>query len=510
MSRRAHPQIKSLRSVDALRARCADLGIDLPLDDTLEPAPDGPLARGLAVPAASGPVTVGNRFAVLPMEGWDGTPDGRPTDLVERRWQRFGASGAKLIWGGEAVAVRPDGRANPHQLLLSDDSYTEGLAGLRRTLVASHAEAHGRTDDLLIGLQLTHSGRFARPEGPPAPLLAYRHPLLDRRLPAGGTGAPVLDDAGIDELAAAMVAAAGRAAEAGFAFVDVKACHGYLGHELLTRCGPDGTPLPFADRTRFLAAVLDGIARQWPSLLVGVRLSAFDLLPFRPGPGRVGEPEPWSGPYDLAFGGDGTGLGVDPAPAVELARWLSARGVGLVCVTGGSPYYNPHVQRPAYFPPSDGYLPPEDPLVGVARLLAAARAIKAAVPDLVVVGSGYSYLQEWFAHAGQAAVRLGHADSVGIGRLVLSYPHAPADVLAGRPLDPRLLCRTFSDCTTAPRHGMVSGCYPLDPVYKARPERARLAEVKAELRAGIATAAPGPGTGGDAAGESTSPMEEHP
>ena len=71
-------------------------------------------------PFVDGPVRVGNRFCVLPMEGWDGTTVGEPSDLTRRRWQRFGASGAKLIWGGEAVAVRHDGRANPNQLLMSE------------------------------------------------------------------------------------------------------------------------------------------------------------------------------------------------------------------------------------------------------------------------------------------------------------------------------------------------------------------------------------------------------
>src|SRR5213592_1930015 len=96
------------------------------------------------------------------MEGWDGTPQGEPSDLTRRRWRRFGLSGAKLIWGGEAVAVRHDGRANPNQLLLHDGTLAD-LAALRELLVTAHREQFGSTEDLLVGLQLTHSGRFARP-----------------------------------------------------------------------------------------------------------------------------------------------------------------------------------------------------------------------------------------------------------------------------------------------------------------------------------------------------------
>jgi 2,4-dienoyl-CoA reductase-like NADH-dependent reductase (Old Yellow Enzyme family) len=153
-------------------------------------------------------------------------------------------------------------------------------------------------------------------------------------------------------------------------------------------------------------------------------------------------------------------------------------GIELLCTTAGSPYYNPHIQRPAIFPPSDGYFPPEDPLVGVARQIEATRQLKQNHPNLIVVGSGYSYLQEWLPNVAQASVRTGAVDSIGLGRMVLSYPDLPADVLAGNVLARKRICRTFSDCTTAPRNGMVSGCYPLDGFYKTRPEFKQLAAVK--------------------------------
>jgi hypothetical protein len=140
------------------------------------------------------------------------------------------------------------------------------------------------------------------------------------------------------------------------------------------------------------------------------------------------------------------------------------------------------VQRPAFFPPSDGYLPPEDPLCGVARQLAATAEIASRHPGLVIVGSGYTYLQEWLPAVAQAVVRAGGATMIGLGRMALSHPDLPADVLAGRSPDRAQVCRTFSDCTTAPRHGMVSGCFPLDPFYKARPERVELARAKREVR----------------------------
>jgi NADPH2 dehydrogenase len=151
-----------------------------------------------------------------------------------------------------------------------------------------------------------------------------------------------------------------------------------------------------------------------------------------------------------------------------------------VCVTAGSPYYCPHVQRPAYFPPSDGYQPPEDPILGVQRLVAAAIAIKEARPNLTVVASGLTYLQELLPNVASALAK--KVDYIGLGRMMLAYHDLPADVLAGRELDRRRLCRTFSDCTTAPRNGLVSGCWPLDDHYKSMPERVTLAKVKRDQR----------------------------
>lgn len=464
------PRMGSFRSAEAVRQRAASLGFDLPVDADVIPAPDGALAQ----PYMWRGGIVGNRFAILPMEGWDGTTDGRPTDLTQRRWQRFGASGAKLIWGGEAVAVRGDGRANPNQLQINNDTVAD-LASLRRLLIEAHHERFGRTDDLYVGLQLTHSGRFARPEpGPARPRVVYRHPCLDARL--GVTDTSVLSDDEVARLVEDFVHAARLAQQAGFAFVDIKHCHGYLGHEFLsafTRPGRYGGSLE--NRTRFLREVVAGVRAHAPGLEVAVRISVFDLRPYRSGPDGQGEPEPWSGRYPYAFGTDPAAvLALDLTEPAELLAMLWGLGIHWVCTSAGSPYYNPHVQRPAAYPPSDGYLPPEDPLAGVARQIEATAILKRRFPELAFIGSAYSYLQEWLPHVAQAVVRTGGADFVGLGRMALSYPDLAADVLASRPLARHRLCRTFSDCTTAPRNGMVSGCYPLDPFYKHRPERARI------------------------------------
>ena len=469
----------SLKTAAALRAHLERSAIPLDFDEALAAPAESPLAR----PIEAGGVRVGNRFCILPMEGWDGTRDGAPSDLTRRRWRRFGESGAKLIWGGEAVAVRHDGRANPNQLMLS--AATErAIASLRDELVASHRDRFGANadGDLWVGLQLTHSGRYARPDvyDRPAPMAGAHHPLLDRRFP---NGVRVITDEELDRLADDFVEAARRACACGYQFVDLKACHGYLGHELLGARGrPGAYGGPLERRTRFMRQVIDGVRSAVPGLEIVVRLSAFDTVPYAKRTDGVGAPEGAGG------GGDDPGFAVVANDdhldeALEetrgVLRMLESRGVRWICVTGGSPYYNPHVQRPALFPPLDGYEPPEDPLRGVARHIRATALLKRDFPHLVFVGSAYSYLQEWLPHVAQHAVRTGMTDLVGLGRMVLAYHDLPADVLDGRPLRRGAFCRTFSDCTTGPRLGLVSGCYPLDRFYSDRPEAIQVKTVRA-------------------------------
>ena len=484
-----YPRISSFKNVEDFRRHCAALGLDLPCDEQILGARDSPLAQ----PCRLGRWRCGNRFAIQPMEGWDGTEDGLPTDRVRRRWRNFGRSGAKLIWGGEAFAVCPEGRANPNQLMVRRESRA-GLAELRDLLLAAHGEHHGTVDDLVVGLQLTHSGRFCRPytKDRLEPVILYRHPILDRKFGLA-PDYPVLEDGCIEKLIDLYVEAAAIAQDVGFQFVDVKHCHGYLGHEFLsahTRPGKFGGS--FENRTRFCREIVRGIRLRCPGLMVGVRLSAFDFVPFRPHPdqGRGGRPgpgvpEPYEDclPYRYGFGMEqGAPLRIDMDETFAFIEMLHGLGVELLNISCGSPYYNPHIQRPALFPPSDGYQPPEDPLVGVARQLSTAARIKERFAEMPVVGTGYSYLQEYLPLVAQASVREGKVDFVGLGRMVLSYPQLPRDVLQKGRMERKPVCRTFSDCTTAPRNGMVSGCFPLDPFYRNSPEAGILKRIKAGAR----------------------------
>ena len=371
MSEARYPRVAAMKNAAAFAQHLSAERIQLGFDPELAPAGSSPLAQ----PFQLGDVRVGNRFCVLPMEGWDGTPDGEPSDLTIHRWQNFGKSGAKLIWGGEAVAVRHDGRANPHQLLLTPRTLP-AIARLRDQLIAAHRDRFGADADAdcYIGLQLTHSGRFSKPNlhERPEPIAAVTNPVLDARF---ASPMRVFTDDELSRLIDDFIAAAKMAADAGFRFVDVKHCHGYLGHELLgahDRPGRFGGSLE--NRTRFMREIIDGIRANVPGLGMVVRLSAFDLVPHRKGSDGMGVPAVDPAAYPAAFGLLQNGnMDAALAEARQVLQMLQDRDVRWVCVTAGSPYYCPHAQRPALFPPSDGYEPPEDPLHGVARLLEATR-----------------------------------------------------------------------------------------------------------------------------------------
>lgn len=451
------------RSAADLDAEAKRLGLDIRLSDDLAP---------LFRPVGVGPLRAGNALCIQPMEGCDGTLDGRPDELTYRRYRRFGAGGAKLIWG-EATAVLEEGRANSRQLLL-DDATAPDLERMLRDCHQAHREAFGSDDGLIVGLQLTHSGRYSYRR----PLLAVHDPILDPRTvveKASGktvdTSYPILDDDYLKRLTDHYVAAARLAHRIGFQFIDVKQCHRYLLNELLAakeRPGPYGGSLE--NRTRLARDIITGIRSEVPGLVVASRLNVFDCIPYRQRDGgSEGEPCPWIMPVRCAWG---TREGDPLTPDLTEPLWwigeMMKLGVALVNVSMGSPYATPHMIRPFEYPPPDGYETPEHPLIGVDRHFRLAEQVQRAYPNLPVVGSGYSYLQEFIFDAGAANVRDGRITFVGVGRAALPQPDFARELAANGKLDRKRVCRTFSYCTALMRNKdnelgqFATGCPPFD------------------------------------------------
>ena len=435
-------------------------------------------------PVRVGDFTVGNSMAIHPMEGCDGTLDGRPGELTWRRYERFARGGAKLVWF-EATAVREDGRANTRQLWLNEKT-ADDFARLVEMMRRAHSEEWGSAGDLLIPLQLTHSGRYSHP----VRVIAYHNPLIDQKT---GTSPdyPVISDDELERLEDVYVETAGLALRAGFDAVDIKATHGYLLSELLgakTREGRYGGPLE--NRTRFIRNVLGKIrAKYGRRIRLCMRLGCFDGVPFVRGEETgIGKPLPYPVPYPWGWGVNPMNpLEPDLGEVKQAIAWFLGLGLELLNVSMGSPYYNPHIGRPFEKPDEGNYEQPEHPLLGVDRHFRVAGELQLAFPQLPMVGTGYSWLQKYFIHAGAANIEDGRIRFVGIGRGALSYPDFARDVIEKGELDESRVCKTLTFCTFLMRQKnnelgqFPAGCPPFDKgVYGPIMKEAREAKRRAE------------------------------
>jgi len=389
---------------------------------------------------------VPNRIAAQPMEGCDGTPEGAPADLTVRRYERFGAGGSGLIWF-EATSVAADARANSRQLFITPQT-APAFRSLAEVTRSAARRRFGPAHEPYLVLQLTHSGRFSRTAPAGGRRVACLNPHLDRE------ALPVWTDEQLERLCGTFVEAARLAARAGFDAVDIKACHGYLLHELLgahtrTNSRYGG---PFEHRVRLLLDIVKAVRAEVPDVAVAVRFNATDGVPF---------------PYGFGTQADGS-AGIDLDEPKRLAHLLSRAGCTLLNVTAGIPTHGPHINRPFDRPVAGTAPPPEHPLVGVSRLLELAAAIQGAVPEVPVVATGLSWLRQFWPPVAAGVLRAGGARFAGLGRGMFAYPDAPADLMARGALEPVKCCIACSRCTELMRMGSTAGCAVRDhPLYSS-------------------------------------------
>jgi len=428
-----HHERFDFKDLADLEAKIASLGLDIRLDTDLKP-----LGRRVKI----GTLETPNSLAIHPLEGRDSTPDGRPGELTFRRYQRFAEGGVGLIWF-EATAVVPEGRASPRQLLLNKENlsaFEELLHRVKQSAVAAYGPAHRP----MTVLQLTHSGRSSKP----VPVIAVHDETLDAKLGLS-SDYPLVSDGELEALEDCFVEAAKLAHQVGFQAVDIKACHGYLASELLAaRTRPGRYGGSFENRTRFLIHIVEKIRKHVGNgLALTVRLNAYDGIPYPYGWGVSRE--------DVAQ--------EDLAEPIRLVRLLYDKGVPVVSISAGNPYHNPHVSRPFDTPVQGEAVPDEHPLQGVARLFRITRQIQKAVPEMVIVGTGYSWLRQFLGYAAAANIRNGWVTIVGVGREALAYPDFARDLLTKGELDPKKTCITCSRCTQLMRNGGAAGCVVFDP-----------------------------------------------
>ncbi|MFO7820649.1 MAG: FAD-dependent oxidoreductase [Lentisphaeria bacterium] len=422
-----------IRSLEKLHSEIDSLGLSIPTSEDLEVLGDSIDIAGHPTP---------NRFVVLPMEGFDATPDGTPGPLAFRRYKRYAAGGSGLIWF-EATAVVFEGRSNPGQFCIHNnnvETFKKLVAETRQTA----REKHG-TEPVLV-LQITHSGRYSKPTGTPEPLIAHRSPILDPKhnLPEHY---PVITDDYLDQLQNRFVEAAKLAAEAGFDGVDVKSCHRYLFSELLasfTRQGKYGGS--FENRTRMLRETLTAIKEAVPEVFVTTRMNAYDAISY---------------PYGFGVSRDDYKT-PDLTEPLKLVGELQKIGIPVLNISIGNPYFNPHFGRPYDFP-IKGMPPPEEyPLEGINRFINITGEIQNAYPQLPVIGSGYSWLRHFMPEVGAGIIKEGSATLIGQGRGAFAYPDSVRDILEKGAMDPAKCCVSCSACTQIMRDGGKTGCVVRD------------------------------------------------
>ncbi len=398
----------------------------------------------LAQPASVQGKTVPNRLTCQAMEGCDGTPDGRPDELTKRRYQRFAEGGAGMIWF-EATAVLPEGRANPRQLYIHEgnlDSFRAQVEQIKETCLKTNGY------EPLVIMQATHSGRYSKPEGTPAPLIAYNNPIFEKDSPISADR--IVTDSYLDTAGEALVNGARLAEKAGFDGVDIKCCHRYLNSELLSayeREGRYGGSLE--NRTRLLRESVKG-AREacGKDFIVSSRMNVYDGFAY---------------PYGFGVKKDGS-LDFDPTEPVWLIKELQSSGVELLNITMGNPYFNPHVNRPYA---KGGYEAPEHPLTGVARMLSGTALLKKAVPDMKLICSALSFLGVAAPHVAAAYIQDGGFDFAGFGRTIFAYPDFARDIISKGEMDSKKCCIACSKCTEIMRKpGGTPGCVIRDPLYQ--------------------------------------------
>lgn len=447
----------NFKTLEEVKAKLEELHVNMDLQEDLTP---------LRTPVKVGKKMAPNAFAVLPMEGCDSNTDGSPSNLVKQRYMNLAGGGYGMIWW-EANAVVLEGRANEHQMMLTASNRSR-FAALIDEVNKEAAKKNGAEHKPLHILQLTHSGRYSRPEGHKGrPIIPQHDPILDSRSNVTDN-TPLVTDEYLDALIERYVQSSLLAKEVGFDGVDIKACHRYLVSELLashTREGKYGGS--FENRTRFLRETVRAVKKAvGEDFIVACRFNVFDAHP-----------------YPYGFGCDQEDMWkFVPDEPMKLVRMLCEEGVELLSNSAGNPYYiYPQVTRPFDLSSMGIPTPEEHPLESMERLFEFTRQIQEAAGDVPVVGNGYTWLRQFLPYVGAANLVKGSCKFIGLGRSSFAYPDAPHDVFFNGEMDPNKCCVTCSKCTQIMRDHGMTGCVIRNsevyaPLYKQAREDANSRE----------------------------------
>jgi len=423
-------------SMQELKDKISELKLNLEFDEDIS---------SLITPVELNGLKLRNRFVILPMEGCDASSeDGSPLELTFRRYRRFAAGGAGLIWY-EACAVVPEGRANPRQLWINEKS----LDNMKR--LRDETDKAARTFDsnhqTIQILQLTHSGRYSKPYGPAKPVIAHHSKILDP-IHNLGPDYPLITDDELKRLEDDYVKAAVLAEKAGFDGVDLKSCHRYLLSELLAGHTRENSIYggSFENRSRFIKNTVSKIKDAVKNIFVTTRINAYDAIE-----------------YPYGFGVDKNDVNKpDLSEIKDIIGFLKSNGAPVVNISIGNPYFNPHVGRPYDLPIIGFKVPNEHPLYGIQRFVDVIKDLQTSNPDIAVVGAGYTWMRNYFPQAAAANLKKNWVGLIGLGRMGFAYPDFAKDLTEKGYLEPTKVCVSCSACTQIMRDGGKSGCVPRD------------------------------------------------
>lgn len=432
-------EIFHYKSVKELQDKADALGTYLPFAES---------TKALTTPAEVDHIILSNRMGIAPMEGADSKPDGSPSELTERRYLRNALGGSAVIWY-EAVSIVPEGRSSAHQLFLSKDN-TDAFKRMNDKLKEEGLKKNGYEPYLIM--QANHSGRYSNPQGRPAPLIAYRNPISEKLRPADDSC--IVSDDYLKSLEGRFGEATKLAKEAGFDAVDVKACHGYLLMEVLsayTRKGEYGGS--FENRSKLLLNAIR-IAKTYETadFKVTARIGVHDGFPY---------------PYGFGVAEDGDRT-PDYTESKMLLKEIAGLGVKMVDLTMGNPYVNSHVTRPFN---RGKYVPDEDPIYGVGRMINGIKEVKEAIPGVFVFASGPSFLREYCDLFAAGAVEQGFCDGMLFGRMSFADPDFANEIRLNGRINKSNVCVACGGCGDLIRAGKPTGCIVRDreiymPLYK--------------------------------------------
>lgn len=427
------------KSLEEVKQKASELGLTLPFAEN---------TKILAEPLKVRNITFPNRLGIAPMEGADSTPEGAPSDYTVRRYVNEAIGGSSVIWF-EAISIVEEGRSSKTQLLLNQDTLEE-FKKMTAAVKEAGMKANGFAPYLIM--QANHSGRYSNPGNTPAPMIAYRHPILEQYRAADDSC--IVSDDYLKSLEEKFGEAAVLAKEAGFDAIDIKSCHGYLLAELASayeRPGIYGGS--FENRFRLLKnGIRAAKVVEDDRFMVTARIGIYDGYP-----------------YPYGFGVNPESGETDYTEPIRLVRELHDElGLDMVDLTMGNPYATTHVTRPFDF---GKYAPEEHPFVGLHRMIYGIGEVKKAVPEMTIWASAPTYLRAYADLFTAGAVEQGLCDGMLFGRMAFADPDFANEIVRNGRIDPNRVCLTCGKCGDLIRAHKPTGCVIRDsktfmPFYK--------------------------------------------